>query len=1355
MAWYKTGTVTVTAGSRIVTGVGTDFVRFVAPGEALVGPDGNYYEILSAPNATELRLARNYAGATAAGQPYSIAPVQGYQYALAIKAAELIDAHRTVPEQAEAAAAAAAASAETAEGWALLTDEVIANASGSAAQAAASATAAAASATAAAGNATTATTQAGISTTQATLSKDWATKTTSEVVTGQGFGAKKYAADAAASAGTATTQAGTATAQATTATTQATTATTKATAAAASATAAATKASEASTSATDAAASAVTATTKAGQASTSATNAAASVAAVAASAATATTKAGEATASATSASTSAATSTTKASEAAASATGAATSAATATAKASEAAASATTSTTQADISTTQATLSKDWATKVASEVVTGQGFGAKKYAADAAASATSASTSAATATTQAGTATTQATTATTQAGVSTTKATEAAASASTATAQATTATTQAGIATTKAGDAATSATTATTQAGISTTQATLSKDWATKTTSEVVTGQGFGAKKYATDASTSATAAATSATNAATSASGAATSATSASGSAATATTKAGEATASATNAATSATTATTKASEASTSATNAAASAATSTANTAKAFQWAEADQGTQVETGKYSAKHWAAQAQASATGALVYRGSHSAASSVYPASPALGDYYKISTAGTLGGVSFATGDSIIYNGAGWDKIDSTDAVTSVAGRVGTVVLAKADVGLGNVDNTADTAKPVSTAQQTALNLKAPLASPALTGSVSIIGTPTATSAQLDIKAGNGATSREAKQRFFSTFGATADTQPRYTAAIRAGFDAGVWGTEYMDVWVNTAANDASSDANQSRVARFTQGGIDITTGQLKEAGSRVWTAATLTNLNQLTNGPGYAPIASPTFTGRVTIPEGTASAPGLAFANDGSPDTGLYHISDGVFGVTCNTVPVAQFTPSGAALTGNPTAPTAAVGTNTTQLATTAFVNAERSNTATLTNKTLTTPALTTESVNVVTNNLPAIRPSLLLDFANSKTVDPRITFTRASTATYFDDKGVMRTAASGVPRIDHDPATGVCKGLLIEESRTNRCPSSADIGFGSWGSGTNIQVLGRSIAPDGTNTATLFGYLNAGSAYSVGVLPVAANETVTASVYVRLKAGTLQSGIGASIIVDDALDVRRALYIGVEGTPVLDDTWRRHSITITNGNTAGNLRFYVAADFAPGTEIEVWGAQLEAGAFHTSYIPTTTAAVTRAADVASMTGANFSSWYRQDEGTLFASASTSPGKLSSIIFIGVNDSNRLQIGNSGDNLSFYRISAAGTSFPPGVTSAPVKGARYALAYKAGAGEGIGAANGATGTAVSPTSISANTAMYIGNNSAGSFGISGHIAKVAYYPKRLSNAELQAITA
>ena len=137
------------------------------------------------------------------------------------------------------------------------------------------------------------------------------------------------------------------------------------------------------------------------------------------------------------------------------------------------------------------------------------------------------------------------------------------------------------------------------------------------------------------------------------------------------------------------------------------------------KVQQWADAAPGVEVEPGKYSAKHWADRAQTTVTGGLIYRGSHSAASGAYPATPSLGDYYKISAAGTLGGVDYSVGDSIIYNGTGWDKIDSTDAVTSVAGRVGAVVLTKGDVGLSNVDNTSDANKPVSTATQAALGAK------------------------------------------------------------------------------------------------------------------------------------------------------------------------------------------------------------------------------------------------------------------------------------------------------------------------------------------------------------------------------------------------------------------------------------------------------------------------------------------------------------------------------------------------------------------------------------------------------------------------------------------------------------
>ena len=222
------------------------------------------------------------------------------------------------------------------------------------------------------------------------------------------------------------------------------------------------------------------------------------------------------------------------------------------------------------------------------------------------------------------------------------------------------------------------------------------------------------AASSATNAAGSATTASTQATNAATSATNAAGSATSAASSATTATTKANEAVTSATNAGTSATNAAGSATTASTQATNAATS---STLSQNWATQLA-----TPVSGGEYSAKYWAQQAAAAITGQLVYRGSWSAATATYPSTPAKGDYYKVSVAGTVSSVDYAVNDSIIYNGTGWDKIDSTDSVTSVAGKVGVVTLVKADVGLGNVDNTSDVNKPISSAQATAIATKQPL---------------------------------------------------------------------------------------------------------------------------------------------------------------------------------------------------------------------------------------------------------------------------------------------------------------------------------------------------------------------------------------------------------------------------------------------------------------------------------------------------------------------------------------------------------------------------------------------------------------------------------------------------------
>lgn len=113
--------------------------------------------------------------------------------------------------------------------------------------------------------------------------------------------------------------------------------------------------------------------------------------------------------------------------------------------------------------------------------------------------------------------------------------------------------------------------------------------------------------------------------------------------------------------------------------------------------------------------------------TSTMTYEGVWNASTNSPSLSDGTGDtgqMYRVGTAGTRdlgsGSITFAVGDYVIYNSADkWEKSDTTDAVSSVAGKTGDVTLAKGDVGLGNVDNTSDANKPVSTAQQTALNGK------------------------------------------------------------------------------------------------------------------------------------------------------------------------------------------------------------------------------------------------------------------------------------------------------------------------------------------------------------------------------------------------------------------------------------------------------------------------------------------------------------------------------------------------------------------------------------------------------------------------------------------------------------
>ena len=396
-----------------------------------------------------------------------------------------------------------------------------------------------------------------------------------------------------------------------------------------------------------------------------------------------------------------------------------------------------------------------------------------------------------------------------------------------------------------------------------------------------------------------------------------------------------------------------------------------------------------------------------------------------------------------------------------------------------------------------------------------------------------------------------------------------------------------------------------------------------------------------------------------------------------------------------------------------------------------------------------------------------------ALDLAFALDKTLTarkgPTPTFTRGSTGTFVGSNGLIQSAAINVPRLDHD-ATGVCKGLLIEESRTNlQINSTGPIDGQGWiitaldlnnsfaatspAGGTTVSKITPTI--DNTLHHVLFGAgVVISTLYQASVFLKAAGETVAvlwnnvsgAVATFDLSAGTKTSGTGT---------------ITNHG-----NGWWRCSIPYTPNSTNGQIRVYprqVTAYAGDGTSgILIWGAQLEAGAFPLSYIPTTSSTAIRSADVCSIISTDFTSFYNQPEGTLFADA-TPQTVDQSVLAVGVNTSafqnghfiykTNATVASSGKRWgATTTVGATPQSTIATATDIAVAQSKLIYGYKindmAFVVNGLLVGTDNSGTIPTPT------AMRIGARDDG-LQLNGHIARIQYFRKRLSNAKLQTITA
>jgi hypothetical protein len=398
----------------------------------------------------------------------------------------------------------------------------------------------------------------------------------------------------------------------------------------------------------------------------------------------------------------------------------------------------------------------------------------------------------------------------------------------------------------------------------------------------------------------------------------------------------------------------------------------------------------------------------------------------------------------------------------------------------------------------------------------------------------------------------------------------------------------------------------------------------------------------------------------------------------------------------------------------------------------------------------------------------------PSLDLNFAGTKTLDSKITFTRASSGTFVGSDGVLQTAATDVPRFDHNPTTGESLGLLVEEARTNLLVRSEEFNFASWNSlpGARTVTANQIVAPDGTTTADLVTADGTTASHSVSQSLTLSALPYSYSVFA--KAGTNNFLQLRAFAAFGNLVANFNLATGVVGTAsgtvtssiqAYSNGWYRCTMVFTpTAATSSVGMFIVSSASAPSAEINslstsvyLWGAQLEAGAFPTSYIPTTTAAATRSADVASITGANFSSWYRQDEGTMFAEYLL-PSLLDGTVFSfddGTND-NRWQMryrNSTGVNQGRYRfVSSSGSFDLTSSAAAPNVNTGSKSAYVMKSGDQTWVTNAIQGTQGTQSTVPAVTQLQLGNGAASDAAKRITIKRITYWPTRLTT--LQAIT-
>ncbi len=417
------------------------------------------------------------------------------------------------------------------------------------------------------------------------------------------------------------------------------------------------------------------------------------------------------------------------------------------------------------------------------------------------------------------------------------------------------------------------------------------------------------------------------------------------------------------------------------------------------------------------------------------------------------------------------------------------------------------------------------------------------------------------------------------------------------------------------------------------------------------------------------------------------------------------------------------------------------------------------------------------------------PNVRPSFFNHFSKSKVLNPRFTYTRASSATYFDAVGALQEAVSNQPRFDYDPVTQTSLGLLIEAQRTNvvtnprllgavaGTPGTQPTDFGSWNlstSGLSIQIV-QSITYNNLTGVRyrLFGTAAATATVSNLFSPSSSGFTAspgqnwTGSVFIAVASGL-------DTVNNFRLNTSARAGGGTAGSSTsgslissLSTTATRFSQTYTNlpGTTTGiahQLLIGVTSGVAVDITFDVFGPQLEQGSCVTSLIlppGTTIAASTRSADFLSI------SLSTMGVGTTGTCSLVCNGMLPQSAPSGINQS-ILQVDDASDNNRYLLRNDAATSSiqlyratSGSLTSAATVGAfttrsQFKLGMTIdGAGGVVASMNGASVVSQTGGPTSGLTTLRLGGSVAGD-GLNGYIDRMACYLDPVTNTQLEQLT-